>query len=132
MHNIKIYCKYVQPHNLLNTLDCLPLEGNKVRMNFHFFTLAILCFRDKPSSPKFIVTLDGANSDMEDKYDDQVKKEKKKRRSKKKTEVDDYEVIDTSDVREKGQPAAAAEMSTPEKPVIKQITFDLDVEGEFE
>ena len=71
---------------------------------------------------------------MEDKYDDQVKKEKKKRRSKKKTEVDDYEEIDTSDVREKGEPAtavAAAEMTTPEKPVIKQITFDLNVEGEF-
>ena len=82
--------------------------------------------REKPSSPKFIVTLDGADSDMEDKYDDQVKKEKKKKKSKK-AEVDDFEEIDTSDVREKAEPEA--EMTSSDKPVIKQITFDLDVEG---
>lgn len=64
---------------------------------------------------------------MEDKYDDQVKKEKKKRRSKKKAEVDDFEDIDTSDVVEKIEPLAA--ITTPEKPAIKQITFDLNVEG---
>lgn len=81
--------------------------------------------REKPSSPKFIVTLDGANSDLEDKYDDQVKKEKqKKKRSKKKTEVDDFEEIDTSDVTE--QVTSQAETTVPEKPFIKQITFDLD------
>lgn len=81
--------------------------------------------REKPASPKFIVTLDGANSDLEDKYDDQVKKEKqKKKRSKKKTEVDDFEEIDTSDVTE--QVTSQAETTVPEKPFIKQITFDLD------
>lgn len=81
--------------------------------------------REKPSSPKFIVTLDGANSDLEDKYDDQVKKEKqKKKRSKKKTEVDDFEEIDTSDVTE--QVTSQAETTVPEKPFIKQITFDID------
>ena len=99
------------------------------------FTKSHLCLfpyfaRERPSSPKFIVTLDGVDSDMEDKYDDQVKKEKKKKRSKKKAEVDDFEEIDTSDVTEKVDPAA--EMTTPEKPVIKQITFDLDVEGDGE
>jgi len=67
---------------------------------------------------------------MEDKYDDQVQKEKKKKRSKNKAEVDDFEEIDTSDVTEKVDPAA--DMITPEKPVIKQITFDLDVEGDGE
>lgn len=90
-------------------------------------TSLIYCCRERSSSPKFIVTLDGADSDMEDKYDDQVKKEKKKRRSKKKAEVDDFEDIDTSDVVEKIEPLAA--ITTPEKPAIKQITFDLNVEG---
>lgn len=85
----------------------------------------IFFHREKPSSPKFIVTLDGANSDLEDKYDDQVKKEKqKKKRSKKKTEVDDFEEIDTSDVTE--QVKSQAETTVPEKQFIKQITFDLD------
>lgn len=60
---------------------------------------------------------------MEDKYDHQVKKDKKKKKSKKKAEVDDFEEIDTSDVTEKVEPAT--EIVTPEKPVIKQITFDL-------
>ena len=64
---------------------------------------------------------------MEDKYDDQVKKEKKKSRSKKKTEADDFEEIDTSDVKEKLEPEE--EMTNPGKPAIKQITFDLGVEG---
>lgn len=86
---------------------------------------AVKSKKEKPSSPKFIVTLDGANSDLEDKYDDQVKKEKqKKKRSKKKTEVDDFEEIDTSDVTE--QVTSQAETTVPEKPFIKQITFDLD------
>lgn len=73
------------------------------------------------------MTLDGADSDMEDKYDDQVKKEKKKSRSKKKLETDDFEEIDTSDVKEKLEPEG--EMTTPGKPPIKQITFDFGVEG---
>jgi len=70
------------------------------------------------------VTLDGVDSDMEDKYDVQVKKEKKKKKSKKSAEVDDYEEIDTTDVTEEVKPAI--EMAMPEKPVIKQITFDLE------
>ncbi|XP_068688101.1 zinc finger CCCH domain-containing protein 14-like [Montipora foliosa] len=90
---------------------------------------AVKSKKEKPSSPKFIVTLDGADSDMEDKYDDQVKKEKKKKKSKK-AEVDDFEEIDTSDVREKAEPEA--EITSSDKPVIKQITFDLDVEDENE
>ena len=73
------------------------------------------------------MTLDGADSDLEDKYDDQVKKEKKKSRSKKKLETDDFEEIDTSDVKEKLAPEG--EMTTPGKPPIKQITFDFGVEG---
>lgn len=79
--------------------------------------------REKPASPKFIVTLDGVDSDMEDKYDVQVKKEKKKNKSKKNAEMDDYEEIDTTNVTEEVKPTL--EMATPEKPVIKQITFDL-------
>ncbi|XP_044183377.1 zinc finger CCCH domain-containing protein 14-like [Acropora millepora] len=88
---------------------------------------AVKSKKERPSSPKFIVTLDGADSDMEDKYDDQVKKEKKKSRSKKKVETDDFEEIDTSDVKEKLEPEG--EMTTPGKPPIKQITFDFGVEG---
>lgn len=79
--------------------------------------------REKPASPKFIVTLDGVDSDMEDKYDVQVKKEKKKNKSKKNAEMDDYEEIDTTNMTEEVKPTL--EMATPEKPVIKQITFDL-------
>ena len=71
------------------------------------------------------------DSDMEDKYDVQVKKEKKKKKSRKNAEVDDYEEIDTTDVTNEAKPAS--EMASPEKPVIKQITFDLDTtpDGEF-
>lgn len=85
---------------------------------------AVKSKKEKPASPKFIVTLDGVDSDMEDKYDVQVKKEKKKKKSKKNTEVDDYEEIDTTDVTEEVKPTL--EMAAPEKPVIKQITFDLE------
>lgn len=71
------------------------------------------------------------DSDLEDKYDVQVKKEKKKKKTRKKAEVDDYEEIDTTDVTDEVKPIL--EMATPEKPVIKQITFDLDTapDGEF-
>ncbi|KAL9958254.1 hypothetical protein ACROYT_G035248 [Oculina patagonica] len=85
---------------------------------------AVKSKKEKPSSPKFIVTLDGVDSDLEDKYDVQVKKEKEKKKSRKKAEVDDYEEIDTTDVAEEVKPTL--EMASPEKPVIKQITFDLD------
>ena len=68
---------------------------------------------------------------MEDKYDVQVKKEKKKKKSKKNAEVDDYEEIDTKDVTEEIKPPL--EVATPEKPVITQVTFDLDPvdDGEY-
>ncbi|XP_020605748.1 zinc finger CCCH domain-containing protein 14-like [Orbicella faveolata] len=85
---------------------------------------AVKSKKEKPASPKFIVTLDGVDSDMEDKYDVQVKKEKKKKKSKKNAEVDDYEEIDTTDVTEEVKPTI--EVAMPEKPAIKQITFDLE------
>ena len=68
---------------------------------------------------------------MEDKYDVQVKKEKKKKKSRKNADADDYEEIDTTEVASEVQPTL--EMASPEKPVIKQITFDLETapDGKF-
>ena len=72
---------------------------------------------------------------MEDKYDVEVKKEKKKKKkSKKNADVDDYEEIDTTEVTEEIKPTLETTcMPSPEKPSIKQITFDLDaaVDGEL-
>ena len=71
------------------------------------------------------------DSDMEDKYDVQLKKEKKKRKPKKKAELDDFEEIDTTEKTEEIKPPL--EVASLEKPVIQQITFDLDPvdEGNF-
>lgn len=85
---------------------------------------AVKSKKEKPASPKFIVTLDGVDSDMEDKYDVQLKKEKKKRKPKKKAELDDFEEIDTTEKTEEIKPPL--EVASLEKPVIQQITFDLD------
>ncbi|KAK3739482.1 hypothetical protein QZH41_020489 [Actinostola sp. cb2023] len=80
--------------------------------------------RERPRSPKFIVTLDGVDSELEDKFE-KHSKHKEIKHKKSKSEFDDYVEIDTTSM------AIAQPETTPEKvefvaPAVEQVMFRLD------
>ena len=57
-----------------------------------------MCHRDKPASPKFVVTLDGVDSDLEEKYDKEQRRRRRKKHRKDKDDFEEFIEVDTSDI----------------------------------
>ena len=68
------------------------------------FVIFKLLSREKPASPKFVVTLDGVDSDLEEKYDKEQKRKRRRKHKKEKDEFDEFIEVDTSDISRQGPP----------------------------